>query len=585
MSEKEQIKNLVKLIKYHNKKYWIDNDPEISDSDYDKLEINLKKLDPNNKVFDEIYDIKIKFKTKRKKVKHIPPMLSLNKVYSTKDLFSWCLSVSRNENELFSLQPKLDGISGDIDKGILSTRGDGEIGEDISSKKIIMNYIGPNNTSTIMELFNGKDRGEIIIKKQVFENIKNKIKRSDGSYYKTPRGLCSGLLMRDNTDISFGRILNFVSFNTYSQNYSLKQLQKLDFKQLEKELSSWIYNTDGLVIKLVDEEYSKSLGYTSHHPKGQIAFKFDNPSKETILEGIEWSMGKHTITPVGLIRPVEINNAKISRVSLHNGKFILDKNLHIGDYVTVERAGEIIPYVLSSRPGKERKKITLEKCPQCGKEVTYEEPEIICTNRNCAGSAVHKLYDSVVRIGIENIGLSTVKKLYNIGIENVIDVLNLSKVEISSLPGFANKSIDNLYNEIQKIKSKKIEDWRILSCLNLKGIGTSLSKKLLKQFTLYELLSMTEEDLINLDDIGPERAKEIEEGLFENEILIEELVTMFPDLIESKGKKIKGKVCFTGKGPKPRNFFKKMAEEEGYTSTNSVSKDLTFLVTDEIHDG
>ena len=94
---------------------------------------------------------------------------------------------------------------------------------------------------------------------------------------------------------------------------------------------------------------------------------------------------------------------------------------------------------------------------------------------------------------------------------------------------------------------------------------------------------MTEEDLINLDDIGPERAKEIEEGLFENEILIEELVTMFPDLIESKGKKIKGKVCFTGKGPKPRNFFKKMAEEEGYTSTNSVSKDLTFLVTDNLN--
>lgn len=579
---KKRIEKLVELITYHNKKYWIDNDPEISDFDYDKLEIELLELDPENNIFKDIYSIKIQFATKRRKVKHKEKMLSLNKVYTDVDLYKWCKSISRNDNEIFTLGPKLDGVSGDFTDGVLATRGDGEIGENISSKAVIMNYIGPNNNSTLMELFNGNDRGEIIIKKNIFEKIKNKILKSDNTPYKTPRGLCSGLLMKDKVNKQLDRILHFVSFNTYIQEYTLNELKKIDWSDYENQIKNWDYAVDGLVIKIKDKEYSNSLGFTSHHPRGQIAFKFANPNEETKLIDIEWSMGKHSITPVGLIEPVIINNAKISRVSLHNAKFIMDRDLQIGDYVTIERAGEIIPYVLSTKPGEKRTEITLITCPQCGKDITYIEPEVVCLNYDCPGSNTKKLYDAVVRIGIENIGHTTVEKLYNIGATSLLDILVLTKSDIKMLPGFADKSIDNLYNTIQKIKEKEIEDWRIISCLNLKGIGTTLSKKLLTNYTLYDLMSMSSDDLIKISDIGPERAKELEEGLFENESFIEALIELFSNIKETKNSVVKGKVCFTGKGPKPRDFYKKMAEQDGFLSTNTVSKDLTYLVTDNL---
>ena len=577
----DRILELEKLIEYHNFKYWIDHNPEISDIEYDKLERELKDLDPDNRVFKKVHSIKLSRSNKSGKIKHIIPMLSLDKVYDLNSLFDWCEKVSRDENELFLLQPKLDGISGDFNNGVLSTRGDGIDGENISDKICLIIYHG-KDINTILENFNGEDRGELIISKTLFENLKTKISKSDGTPYKTPRGLCAGILSQDTVDYSLGKIINFIAFNKYSQEYTLDQLKNLNWTQLENNVKSWDYDVDGLVIKLKDEEYSKSLGFTSHHPKGQIAFKFANPSKETKLINIEWSVGKHTITPVGIVETVEINNANISRVSLHNGKFIIDKNLHIGDYVTIERAGEIIPYVVSSRPGENRQMITLNKCPKCGYDIQYKDPEIICLNKNCEGSGVTKLYDSIVRLGIENIGPSTVQKLYDNNIQNIIDFLNLEIDDFLILEGFSEKKKKNAFEEIQKVIKQPIEDWRVLSCLNLKGIGTTLSKKLLKKYTLHELRELTDEELTQISDIGPERAEELFNGLYENENLIDELLNLL-NVTDTKNQKINYKICLTGKGKHPRNHYKKICERNGLSVVNSVTKDLDYLVTDNLN--
>ncbi len=580
IEELQSTKNLVEIIVYHNKRFWIDNNPEISDTEYDLIEEKLKKIDPNNKVFKQINDIKLKHKTKRGKVKHNTPMLSLGKVYTKDNLNKWADNVARSSNERFILQPKLDGVSGDHEEGILSTRGDGFVGENISDKAPLINYIGPKNSSTILELLDLNRRGELIMNKLTFEKNKHKILRTDGSQYKTPRGAVSGLLMRDNVDKSLGRVISFIDFNTYSMCYTLDELKLVDLVELEKELKDWDYGVDGFVIKLEDQEYSHSLGYTSHHPKGQIAFKFANPFAESVLLDIEWSIGKRKITPVGLIKPIILNEAEIKRVSLHNGKFILDNDLHINDIVTVERAGEIIPHIKDSKPGIDRTSIILNNCPNCGTEVVYDEPEIYCPNKECGGTAIKKFYDSCVRIGIENIGEATVKKLLNIGINNLVELFSLRLCDIMLLESFAETSSNNLYNEIQKIKNKSINDWRILSSLNLNGIGTTLSKKLLSKYELFEILIMSEDDLANIDNIGPERARELSEGLYNNEDYLNNLIDIFPEVIDSCHVVVKGKICFTGSGPKKRDFYKKLSEEKGYTSCNSVTKDLTILVTD-----
>ena len=576
-----RIQMLENLINYHNQKYWEENTQEISDIEYDHLVNELQAIDPENELFGKIFSPKKNIK--REKITHKIPMLSLNKVYNKEDLIKWCKSVCRDENEIFLIQPKLDGISGNFTDNILSTRGNGHVGENISSKIPLIKYFSKNHAYFKLSELNESVRGELIITAETFEHVKETLTKSDGEEYKTARGLCSGLLMKDETDVIKENIIHFVNFNTITTECNLKSIIDINIEDSQKQLSEISYATDGFVVKLKDEEYSKSLGFTSHHPKGQIAYKFNNPCKETILLGIEWSVGKHTITPVGLVEPVNINNSTISRVSLHNGKFIIDNKIRIGDYLTIEKAGEIIPHVQSVRPGKDTKEINLDKCPRCGESITYNDPEIVCDNPNCVGKNVRNLYDSIIRLGIENLGPSTVQKLVDIGIESILDIFVLTKEDLEELPGFKEKSIDNLYNEIQKVKDRSIEDWRILSSLNLKGIGSSMSKKLLLDNSLSELKQMTCEDLIEIANIGDERANELFTGLFINQPHMEMLETFFPSIISSKNQQIKGKVCFTGKGDKPREYYKRMADRDGFIVCSNVTKDLSFLVTDNLN--
>ena len=580
---KTRMDELVELINYHNKKYWIDNEPEILDSDYDKLINELKIIEPNNPLLTKI--LTPQSKVKREKVNHKVPMLSLNKCYSKENLIKWCTSVARSSKEMFLIQPKLDGVSGDFNNGILATRGNGEVGENISSKIPLIKYREANQIKEIkLSDLKKNVRGEIIIADNVFEVYKKKLLKSDGTQYKTARGLCSGLLMKETTDPKYESIIHFINFNVGTTEIDLETMEEINIEDIRNHFKeNQSFSTDGFVIKLKDEKYSKLLGFTSHHPKGHIAFKFENPYKETVLMDIEWSVGKHTITPVGLIKPIELNNSTISRISLHNGKFLLDKDLHIGDFITVEKAGEIIPHVKSSRPGKKRTQIRLINCPSCCGQITYNEPEIICNNPDCIGKNSRNLYDSITRIGIENLGLSTVNKLINIGVESLLDIFILTKEDLKVLPGFKEKSIDNLYNEIQKIKEKPIHDWRILSSLNIKGIGQSLSKKLLLENTLDELTQMSIESLTQISNIGEERACELSEGLFVYKQFIDTLKQFFPQMISSKNKQINGKVCFTGKGKHSREYYKQMAERDGYIVCSSVTKDLSFLVTNNMN--
>lgn len=573
MSNRED--ELSKLIEYHNKKYWIDDDPEIEDDEYDLLVEELKSINPNNNIFEKITAVF----TNRRRVKLSEPMLSLDKVYDFPSLLDWAEKVARNNNEIFIIEPKYDGWSIMYQDNMLVTRGNGYIGENFTDKiKLInletFNYTGP------LENYPYNKRGEVILKKSTFVNNFNKIKRKDGKHYKTPRNALSGFLKPKETNISLGPLLVMIDYELYSTELSLTELRKFDLQNLIEQVKEWDYPTDGLVIKLKDLEYGETLGMTAHHPKWQIAYKFANPKGESVLNSVTWFLGKgNTVNPVGNIKPVTISGHEIKNVNLHNAKFILMRDIHIGDTLLIERCGDIIPQVSKVIPGEHRVKIIINKCPECGSDLEYIEPNLLCTNKNCTGSLSKKLTDSCWRLGIENIGLSTVTKLVeHLNVKSIVDILKLTKSQILSLPGFAETSSNNLYNEIQKVINKPIEDWRVLSCLNIKGIGEEISKLILTEIPIDKLLTTEYEKYLEIPQMGNERVIELFDGFIYNTTIFLELCSMLQIKKINNIKNNNNSVCFTGKFSKPRNYYVKLAEKHNFNVYDTVKKDLTYLV-------
>jgi len=557
---KQKIKELEDKILYHNDLYWNENKPEISDIDYDNLIRELEEVDPNNPIIKKIHDIRDEG---IKKIKHKYPMLSLDKVYEVDDLIKWCQKVSRSDGELFLIQPKFDGCSAEINNDTLSTRGDGYEGQDITSKLDFIDLLSikPYNI------------GEIVISKDHFIYLKEKFPE-----YKTQRNACSGILNRDDLDEFLKGLLTFVPFNYITAEQTLKEIKRYDWNIHIYNFKALQYPTDGIVIKLADEEYSKSLGNTSHHPRGQIAFKFTNPIKSSILRGVIWQSGKRKLTPVGQIDPIEISGVTISRVNLHNYRYICEKDIRIGDSLIIERSGDVIPNVQKVIPNAYyRKEIFIYNCPVCNHPIIYKNPDIYCTNNKCSGKLLQLLSDSVTRIGIERLGKPTLKKLIDKGVRNLIGILQLTKEDVLQLDGFCEKSSQNLIDEIQKVINKGVYEWQILASLNIKDVGERLSKIILKDRTLEELINMTIDGIGSINGIGHKKSIRIRQGLAGKRNYLDRLRKTLP-IIEEEGEEIKKTICFTGKMPEKRSIYEDNAKKLGFAFVKDVTKDLGILV-------
>ena len=573
---------LEEAIDYHDYLFWEKQSPEISDSTYDGYIIELRQLDPKNSRLIKIHHaINI-----GKEIKLPKQMLSLDKAYTVEEVITWAKKYSRTELEEYCLEIKYDGISAYFTKGILMTTGDGDIGINISSKIPIINVISPIYTG-ILSKCPFPIRGEIIMYKSVFKNIQSEFLKPDGTPYKTARNACGGILNRDDLLVKDRQILTLIAFNNSSFTFNLKTILTPEFKlqisQYSKKIQESEYPADGLVFKLIDRKYSESLGSTSHHPRGEIALKFKNPQGETKLIGIEWSIGKKEITPVGLLEPVEINGVTVKRVNLHNLGIINDLDICIGDTVIVERAGDVIPDVVKSIPGINRQKINISNCPICNFPVTFDSQHTYCLNEECGGTLLRFLADTVKRLGVEELGEPTIQKLITkFNIKNLVDILKLQLEQILQLDGFAFTSATNLYDELQRIRNTAITEDQFLSVLNIPGIGSGVTKKLCKHISLKEIVTITEEQLQQFPDIGPERSIQIVKYFKENIPYISTLLSIL------KIKKVdniikKGVICFTGTYKMIREDLIKIAESNGYEFNKSVTRDLIFLVTDDVN--
>jgi len=469
MSE-QRIKELVEIVTHHNKQYWELDESEISDADYDFLKRELEHLDPENDLLTKIDDSAFEWGTK---VIHNKPMLSLDKVFSLEEILTWATKVSRNSEELFDIQLKYDGAAGKLNQTTnqLVTRGDGIEGVDVSDKMPIIDIESSSNDTELL--------GEIIFNNNSFEyyKINNKTEKT----YKNSRNAIGGILRTKNiSEVDPSIQLVFVDHESVSDHLKLKELEN-DFNEVTANLLADMdnYPSDGIVIKLHDREYSESLGATGHHPRGAIAYKFPDAEYPTKLIDVIWQSGKRKLTPVAIVEPVDIDGATVSRVSLHNALNVITKDIKINDTVYIKRSGSVIPYITKREKADDRQAVNVDCCPICNHAVKYVEPELYCTNTFCLGNIKKQLSESVKTLGIEELGYPTVEKMVDtLGIKTVSDILLLEWEDIESLDGYAAKSADKLYSNINTLVANGVSDYLILASINIKGIGKTLSKQL-----------------------------------------------------------------------------------------------------------
>lgn len=565
---------LASLITYHNRKYWEDGEPEISDDNYDLLVRALTRLNPRHPLLSQVQAPLV---AGNGKVHHVKPMLSLDKAYSLEEVLAWGAKYARNPEEPLLIQPKYDGISALWSNRVLATRGDGEIGEDISDKAVLIELEHPDGVMPLLS-FSKPARGEIVIREDDFKSLYPNIRNRNGRSYKNSRNAVAGIMgLKEIREMVLQKAkLTLVDYSLFSWHSSLQSL-KDDWPEILLKAEALPYPMDGLVIKLADVAYSDSLGNTAHHPRGQIAFKFSGVRSVSRLLNVEWSFGKNCLTPVAEIEPVEIGGTTIRRASLHNLQNILEKDLQIGDQVTVERAGDVIPYIVSSEPGENRRSCLIETCPSCGAALVRKLPELCCVNPDCFETQLQRLLAAVKNIGIERLGEPNLRKLMQcLQVRKLSDLFRLTVADLLRLDGFQRVSANNLYQEIQS--ARQVPDWQILASLNLRGIGPNIAKSILTVYSIEELRQKTVEELSRLDGIGPERAGTLFGELRAQSELIDELLSNV-EVIASKGDAGSMKtICFTGKMPEKRSYYEAMAAEHGYSPADSVSSSLSLLV-------
>lgn len=596
MSNSKRIQELENQIKHHNDLYWNQKELEISDIEYDKLVRELEELDPENNLIKSFGSKDVS--SDEKLIKHSKPMLSLAKIYGKEELVKWVKKVSRNSKEQFLIQPKYDGMSGLLENGTLSSRGDGIYGQDYTEKLKLIEFDSVNP----VDIKNDTLLGEIIIRNSDFKNIYSKIRSKAGIPFKNQRNGIAGILGTDDVDFYYNQDakITFVDYNSRSWYVTCKDFDK-EWDSIVKTIQEYVdYPLDGIVIKLDDSEYAESLGYTTHHPRGQVAFKFTNQKASSKLIGIEWGMGKKQISAIGLIEPVEISGTTIKRVKLQLTKpkstsvetCLIDGSLQIGDDIVVERAGDIIPHILSSTPGENRQLVKIDSCPFCGGKIKITDSSISCMNPDCIEQRVQELYCSIVTLGFKNVGEAYIRSIVNdpsLEVRHISDLFELTPNDLK-LQEYGTRKKEIFFEEVAKAKAKATKD-QFLASLNFDNVGSTVSKIIVENFKWNDIINNTIDysKLANLEGIGPIIYKSIESNFKNyNSLMVKYNQSFnFQDEVENfKSENSNGKtICFTGKMTYKRSEMEAIAKELGYIPMDHVDKNLSILVCADPNSG
>ena len=624
---------LTELIRYYEHKYYVENDPMISDDSFDMLMRQLTELETAKKfVAEDSPTQRVGGKASiGKKINHRTPMLSLNNCYEETQLKAFINRVG--ENVEFVCELKIDGLGVSLiyENGIFTkgtTRGDGIQGEDVTANlrtiKSIPLRLQGGSVPELLEV-----RGEVFINKDDLDEInKDRIAHGENEFA-NPRNAAAGSLRLLDSAVTAKRPLDIfiysMNYNTcYKFKYhssSLQHLKSLGFKlephtkickgetevinryiELSKYREGYPFEVDGIVVKVNDFEKQESLGATSKYPKWAIAYKFTAKQTTAVISDIEVQVGRTgALTPVAILEPVELAGVTIKHATLHNAQEIETKDIRIGDHVILERAGDVIPKIIGvvkEKRTSDCKKFEFpSKCPACGSQVHNSSWEVAirCINTRCVAKLKRSIQHFISKgaMNIEGLGPATVSQLVDSKlVRSVVDLYYLTEKNLLSLERMGRKSASNLLHKIEE--SKELPGDRILYGLGIPNVGWSVSVELIQAFgTIRDISRAWCVEIQGLEGVGPTISRSIADFFAENDELIDELNEA--GLIYVCNEKIEEKITYetnenianktfviTGTLPNmKRAEVISYIESRGGKITSSISSKTNYLICGE----
>ena len=626
----KRIDELIKIINKASYEYYALDNPTLTDQEYDDRYNELLRLEekypelkredsPTNRVGGEAID-------KFNKVTHNTPMLSFDDIFNSEEIEKFDERIKKTiSNPEYTLEPKMDGLSGSLiyEKGLLvraATRGDGITGEDITINVKTIKSVPLRLTKDIdIEV-----RGEIYMSKLAFERANREKSSNNEKLFANPRNAAAGSVRQLDSKITAKRDLDYMAyFLPEPEKYGIKtQKESLDFlkelgfktnyklngiaknaKDIEKYISdlsskreSLPFAIDGVVIKVNSLKDEEILGYTARVPRWGIAYKFPAVEVLTTLNEIKFTVGRTgKITPNAIFNPVHVDGSLISKATLHNEDYCIDKDVRIGDIISIRKAGDVIPEVVEvkkdRRDSNSKEFKMIENCPICNTKLIKKDANHFCPNEECPARNIEKLihFSSRDAMNFDGFGEAIIEDFYNMGYLNSIkDFYTLSKYrdELMMLEGFGEKSITNLLTAIENSKKNSLE--RLIFALGIRYVGKKTAKIFAINFgTLDKFMASDFETLKNIPEIGEIIAKSVIDYFAkeENITLINDLRSLgvnfkyLGEKINTSNSNINGKTfVITGTLSMPRDVYKEKLESLGGKVTGSVTKKTDYVL-------
>ena len=628
-----RIEELRELVRYHNRRYYVEDAPEISDVEYDALYKELEILEnehpelvttdsPTQRIGGEPLE-------EFEQVMHAMPMLSLSNARKLEDLYEWDARVRRllgdDEEPRYVTELKIDGLAVSLryERGRFvrgATRGNGTIGEDVTANLRTVRSIPERLSGDYPEVLEA--RGEVYIPLDRFEEFNRRQEAEGKRPFANPRNLAAGSIRQLDPRITAERPLAIFCYGVgeggeryESHSATLDALRRHgmrvnphkvheDIESVAEECAYWTrerasleYQIDGVVVKVNSREQQLALGSVAKAPRWAIAYKFEPLAARTRLTDIIVNVGRTgALTPQALLEPVNVGGVTISRATLHNEDYIKEKGILIGDEVIVERAGDVIPQVVRAIPqeraGNEYPFEMPENCPVCGEPVSRPEGEAVtrCVNARCPAQALEHIihWASKAAMDIEGLGEKVATKLFDLSlIRDAADIYGLRAEQLEPLEGFGEKSAENLVRAIERSKEQPFS--RVLFALGIRHVGSVTAGLIAGRFGGEDLLrGVSVEQLTEIEGIGEVVARAVVDyfALEDNRSLVVRLMRAGLDLERTteayqEGPLAGRRVVITGTLSRPRSYFVERLEEAGGTFTSSVSKNTDYMLAGE----